>query len=124
MSREIKIKFWLVNVERFMDMRHFFFCCEEGSYDLNKVMTGKDKRVKPVQFTGMKNIEGVEIFEGDIFCDTESEFEIGPYAQVVYDETQAKFILIDWRGENTGDLDEWIECPIVGNIFQDPTLLT
>ncbi|WP_417764688.1 YopX family protein [Shewanella chilikensis] len=78
--------------------------------------------VEFMQYTGFKNLEGKEVYEGDILSDVESEFEFF-LARVHYDESQGKYVLLDWRGEYTGDLDEWYECPIVGNIHQNPELL-
>lgn len=76
-------------------------------------------------FTGMKGINGADIYEGDIFVDDERDSQLDEcfLAVVKYDEHQSKFIVVDWRDENQGDLDEWQSAPIVGNIYQNPELI-
>lgn len=77
------------------------------------------------QFTGMIGDNDAMIWEHDIFVDDEADCELGTcsYGCVKYDESQAKFIVIDWRGENQGDLDEWQIAPIIGNKHQNPLLM-
>ena len=78
------------------------------------------------QFTGMiGGNASVEIYESDIFVDDESDSEFGEasLAMVKYDDSQAKFIVVDWRGENSGDLEEWQSAPIVGNSHQNSLLM-
>lgn len=71
------------------------------------------------QFTGLKDIKGKEIYEGDIV-----KLDNSPY---VY-----KMIWGDWRwGLESPDLDHIVSytgavqdrCEVIGNIFENPELL-
>lgn len=78
------------------------------------------------QFTGViGGNANVEIYESDVFVDDEYDNEFGhaSLAMVKYDESQAKFIVVNWHGDNLGDLDEWQDAPVVGNNHQDPLLM-
>lgn len=65
-----------------------------------------------LQYIGLKDKDGKEIYEGDIVLGDEA----GEYDFVVYKEN--KFIL-----EPLGDdCVYWNECEVVGNIYENPEL--
>ncbi len=74
-------------------------------------------------FTGMQGLNGDDIYDGDIFVDDEYDGDCARFGLVKYDNSQAKFVVVDWRDENQGDLDEWQSAPIVGNIHQNPEIM-
>ncbi len=133
MSRVIKFRAWNKEESRMIDLNGFDIAFKglqkEGEVTAaieqgNLYMYDSDD-VEIMQFTGMLTDGGVEIYEDDIFVDDESDSEFGTasFGRVKYDESQAKFIVVDWRGENQGDLDEWQSAPIVGNAHQNPDLM-
>jgi uncharacterized phage protein (TIGR01671 family) len=73
------------------------------------------------QYTGLKDKNGVEIYEGDIL----KESDHGVF-EVIWQKEWAKFKL-DWeRVCTTIQYPEWnrgVEMEIIGNIYQNPELL-
>ena len=124
MSREVKFEFiWKTEktaVKQVMTLDEIIDGVAHP-LQLGKKMPLVAKRL----FTGMKGVNGVDIYEGDIFVDDERDSQFGEsfFAVVKYDESQSKFIVVDWREENQGDLEEWQSAPIVGNIYQNPELI-
>lgn len=75
---------------------------------------------EPQQYIGLKDIEGKEIYEGDILEEDE-----GYYFEVVWDNKYAKFKL-QWRTK-AFQFPEWnrgIKMKIIGNIYENPELLS
>lgn len=93
--------------------------------NLHKLMTLN--HVELMQFTGFKDCEGNEIFDGDILLDTQHDFETGQ--QVYWDKK-----LGCWKLDNTffqtkqsgyllaNDLQSF-KFKIIGNIYENPKLI-
>lgn len=79
-----------------------------------------------MQYTGLKDVHGNEIFEGDILRIIDlfwgsSESHTDRVGKVVWDDRNAQFEL---QGLLTRNKDADMELEIIGNIYSNPDLLT
>lgn len=115
--REIKFRVW-DEVSKTMDY-DYSVNTDWGSLSLNELLSGvqyDDDIRKPIfmQYTGLKDKNGKEIYEGDILS-----FRDG-IAPVEYLFTE--FVAMDVTGHgNCNLLDD--RCEVIGNIYENPDLL-
>ena len=70
------------------------------------------------QYTGLKDKDNKEIYEGDIVTDG------NVYGAVVFDEKHAQFMIDDIYDEHQDYTDWWHEVKIIGNIYENADLLS
>jgi len=140
--REIKFRAWDKKNKKMVSQTYIVSCQGNGAYTkvdiesnrANTVILQQEKNYVLMQFTGLKDKNGKEIYEGDIIEITNVVLKIPkehPLREinffklpVIYDEKNAKFCLLD-HGE---DLSWWIfrsgfeKCEIIGNIYENPKL--
>lgn len=113
MNRIIKYRAWHKNRECFVPIEAHF------GFDTNGELYQTDgKPIELMQSTGLKDKNGVEIYEGDI---------------IVFDSLPKVKVYIEWRKENAGfHFGDWYEncfpytntdATIIGNIYENPELL-
>lgn len=105
--REIKFKFWLGHTKK-MTYEHTLIEISNAHWDFTE-------DIIPLQFTGLKDKNGKEIYEGDIEQDG---------GRIFYNESIAAF-QIDYGGDvdiaDMEDVDKWMV--VSGNIYESPELL-
>ena len=77
-----------------------------------------------MQYTGLKDKNGREIYEGDIVEVVGKGF-VGYYAKgiVEYNECFAEFIVRSLRTNNTYEMNCNHEYRVIGNVYENPELL-
>jgi len=119
MSRELKFRVWDKAENEFSDV---------SEYDSwNWFDRFRDPKIPETltiqQYTGIKDKNETEIYEGDII-----QYQDGSYQSPKYDK-----VVVEWRSENDGyDYNGWKlidtflqggECEVIGNIFENKDLL-
>ncbi len=107
--RQVKFRYWngskVLNQEAIIN-------------HLNKYIARNDKHL--MQFTGLFDKQGVEIYEGDIV-----KFKV----RIIGDRYEEENLSVIYKNgcfiiKNTHILSDWyMYCKVIGNIYQNPELL-
>jgi hypothetical protein len=107
--REIKFKFWLGHTGK---MTH-----EHTLIDIASLFWDFTEDIIPLQYTGLKDINGTEIYEGDILQNTKN---LKIFQPIQWTDGQCcNFVCTgwDWNQECTS------ENVVIGNIYETPHLI-
>lgn len=135
MNREIKFRAWLqgkhdsinFDFDGFMDydvtIQNGQWCSVESGWDIQ----GQYKSIPLMQFTGLKDKNGKEIYEGDVVCITSIDGKF----KIIFDEWYAAFYAVNMgysdknknpqKCFNLMRSNEYFE--VIGNIYDNPELL-
>lgn len=119
--RQIKFRLWMDNEmlshEQLVDM-------DQETHAMYTIIT-KPKQVEELvfmQYTGLKDLNGVEIYEGDIY-----ENKNGIKWVVYYDERSASYLAdainADYKAKAFINRKENTNGRVIGNIYENPELL-
>lgn len=132
--RKIKFRAWLKNEKKMVDVLYIdfdvkmivFYNQDEEYEDVIREEFAPFDAINLIQYTGLKDKNGVEIYEGDVFI-----YEDGCIGVVRYSEQYAWFI-IEWY-ENSHSKEPIDDDPlgninihnmeVIGNIYDNPELL-
>ena len=140
--REIKFRAWETKEERMIQSGSFDIHIYSKGYGISYQFLGEDIRQyrfdsckrnnfdssKPevilLQYTGLKDKNGVEIYEEDIILTTLFKVDKGCMYEVVFTELAARFdgmSLLSGIGEHLSILS--VNCEVIGNKFENPELI-
>lgn len=112
MSRPIKFRAW--------DGQRFVYWSMGHDHSSFIEAIGIDQNRQPAQeYTGLKDKNGKEIYEGDIFEFTEAKKR--RKGQVVFED--AMFKMKDASGWGATTLQNQYDMQVIGNIYENPELL-
>lgn len=141
--RDIKFRVWRVERQEFASNNIYASWLQ---YDNGIMIPSFQEEIILMQFTGMKDIDGREIYEGDIYrdefsIDDEKGIDERVYFICVFVKCMAAFCWLSTAEYLLGmhDYDKWIEneelpytldveevckLKVIGNAYENPELLT
>lgn len=124
--REIKFRAWLKDDKKMVEIeeihfRHQLIEYYDGNYAGYWLDKGFDK-IELMQYTGLKDKNGKEIYEGDIvqWCHHKNVIKFGEIVGYGYGFYWESLIAMDFCESMTGFIDEY---EVIGNIYQNRELL-
>ena len=93
------------------------------SMDMNQFFRDKQGKFKLMQYTGLKDKDGVEVYEGDIVHVINEKEDWDHVGFIRYRPAFGAWI-VDLLEDNFNFLHEYKEVKVVGNIYDNPEFLT
>lgn len=115
MNREIKFRAWDTDNNKFID------CSNHTLSQINNNYAGLGNRFIYSQYTGLKDKNGKDIYEGDVIKYFNHRFPDPIIHEVKYHSESTSFSIPNLHTMEDFEPEEGIE--IIGNIYENPELL-
>jgi uncharacterized phage protein (TIGR01671 family) len=124
--REIKFKAWCEEMNDYVcdeDLSQFVWRIEQGQLSLYDPLFAI-KELVLMQYTGLKDKNGVEIYEGDLLRLWREDGEYYKPLEVHYCALWCQFVVEDVQNkEQFGIRQDFEEFEVIGNIHSNPELI-
>ena len=118
--REIKFRAWIKEVDEIREVEYINFWKKKISYPhkfcKEYYLNADFDEIELMEYTGLKDMKGKEIYEGDILFETFRE----EYFKVVFENGSFRAEV----DEYSLDLEDYANiCEVVGNIYENAELM-
>lgn len=131
MTREIKFRAWdythqkmnfdVVPIKSRQSVLYITYTISDGKVELFDIYA-EPNHSDVMQFTGLKNQDDIEIYEGDLLQMYPNGLEFRYIWKVVWDKEYLQFRCISIEGESNYPLKDFSTYKIIGNIYENPEL--
>ena len=120
--RQIEFRAWDKNSKKMVKVDHLTW--NKGVKGLSEINQEMPKWFILMQYTGLKDKNGKEIYEGDVVLMDGTNKKLYPNWDTQYEPRRKVYIKIEWgyAGFVVGGIDI-DKSEIIGNIYENPELL-